>query len=47
MLVLVKNLFDLFMLVLMSGFSYIPPASFTNELYTPDATVSEEFLLHS
>ena len=27
--------------------SYIPLASFTDELYTPDVTFSEEFLLHS
>ena len=47
MLVLVRNLSDLFMLVLVRGFAYIPLASFTDELYTPDATFSEEFLLHS
>ena len=41
MLVLVRNVFDLFMLVLVRSFSYIPLASFTDELYTP------EFLLHS
>ena len=43
----VRNLSDLFMLVLVRSFSYIPLASFTDELYTPDATFSEEFLLHS
>ena len=47
MLVLVRNLSDLFMLALVRSFSYIPLASFTDELYTPDATFSEEFLLHS
>ena len=46
-LVLVRNLSDLFMLVFVRSFSYIPLASFTHELYTPDATFSEEFLLHS
>ena len=45
MLVLVRNLSDLFMLVFVMSFSYIPLASFTDELYTPDATFSEEFLL--
>ena len=44
MLVLVRNISDLFMLVLVRGFSYVPLASFTDELYTPDATFSEEFL---
>ena len=47
MLVLVRNLSDPFMLVLVKSFSYIPLASFTDELYTSDATFSEEFLLHS
>ena len=47
MLVLVRNLSDLFMLVLVRSSSDIPLASFTDELYTPDATFSEEFLLHS
>ena len=47
MLILVRNLSDLFVLVLVSSFSYIPLASFIDELYTPDATFSEEFLLHS
>ena len=42
-----RNLSDLFMLVLVGGFSYIPLASFTDELHTHDATFSEEFLLHS
>ena len=37
-LVLVRNLSDLFKLVLMRSFSYIPLASFTDELYTSDAT---------
>ena len=46
-LVLVRNLSDLFMLVFVRSFSYIPLASFTHELYTPDATFSEEFRLHS
>ena len=35
MLVLVRNLSDLFMLVLVRTFSYIPLANFTDELYTP------------
>ena len=47
LLVSVRNLSDLFMLVLVRSFSYIPLASFTDELYTPDAAFSEEFLLHS
>ena len=47
MLVLVRNLSDLFMLVLVRRFSYIPLASFTDELYTSGATFSEEFLLQS
>ena len=47
LLVLVRNLSDLFVLVLVRSFSYIPLARFTDELYTPDATFSEEFLLHS
>ena len=47
MLVLVRNLSDLFMLGLVRSFSYIPLASFTDELYTPDAAFSKEFLLHS
>ena len=47
MLVLVRNLSDLFMIVLVRSFLYIPLASFTGELYAPDATFSEEFLLHS
>ena len=47
MLVLVRNLSDLFILVLVRSFSYIPLASFAVELYTSDATFSEEFLLHS
>ena len=46
-LVLVRNLSDLLMLVLLKSFSHIPLASFTDELYAPDATFSEEFLLHS
>ena len=46
-LVLVRNLSDLFMLVLVRSFPYIPLASFIDELYTPGATFSEEFLLHS
>ena len=46
-LFLLRNLSDLFNLVLVRSFSYIPLASFTDELYTPDATYSEEFLLHS
>ena len=45
--VLVMNLSDFFMLVLVRSFSSIPLTSFTDELYTPDATFSEEFLLHS
>ena len=47
MLVLVRNLSDLFMLVLVRSFSDMPLASFTDELNTADATFSEEFLLHS
>ena len=47
MLGLVRNLSDLLVLVLVRSFSYIHFASFTDELYTPDATFSEEFLLHS
>ena len=47
MLVLVWNLSDHFMLVLVRSFSYIPLASFADELYTPDATFSEELLSHS
>ena len=47
MLVLVRSLSDLFMLVLVRSFSYIPFATFTDELYTPDDSFSEEFLLHS
>ena len=35
------------MLVVVRVFSYIPLASFTDEVYTPDASFSEEFLLHS
>ena len=42
-LVLVRNLSDLFMLVLVRSFSYSLVASFTDELYTPDATFSEDF----
>ena len=45
--VLVVNLSDLFVLVLVKSFSYIPHASFTDELYTLDGTFSEKFLLHS
>ena len=40
MLVLVRNLSDLFMLGLVRSFSYIPFACFTDELYTLDATFS-------
>ena len=47
LLVLVMNLSDLFMLVLVRSFSYIPHASFTDELYTVDGTFSEKSLLHS
>ena len=47
MLVLVRNVSDLFMLVLVRSFSYIPLPGFTDELYTPDAIFNEEFLLHS
>ena len=47
MLVLVRNLSDLFILVLVRSFSYITLASFAVELFTSDATFSEEFLLHS
>ena len=46
MLVLVRTLSDLFMLVLVRRFSYISLASFTDELYIPDATFNEEFVLH-
>ena len=42
LLVLVRNLSDLFVLVLVRSFSYIPLASFTDELYTPDTTFSED-----
>ena len=42
LLVLVRNLSDLFVLVLVRSFSYIPLASFINELYTPDTTFSED-----
>ena len=44
---LVRNLSDLFMLILVRRLLYIPLASFTDEFCTPDATFSEEFLLHS
>ena len=44
---LVRNLSDLFMLVLVRSFSYIRLAGFTDELYTPDATFGEGFLLHA
>ena len=47
MLVLVRNVSDLFMLVVVKSFSYIPLARFIDELYTPDATFGEEFLLPS
>ena len=47
LLVLVRKLSDIFMLVFVRSFSYIPLAIFTDELYTPDATFSQEFLLHS
>ena len=47
MLDLVRNLSDLFMLVLVRNISYFSLASFTDQLYTPDAAFSEEFLLHS
>ena len=47
LLVLVRKLSDIFMLVFVRSFSYIPLAIFTDELYTPDAAFSQEFLLHS
>ena len=47
MLVLVRNLSDLYMLFLLRSFSYTPLGSFTDGLYTRDATFSEELLLHS
>ena len=37
---LLRNLSDLFMLVLVRIFSYIPFVCFTDDLYTPDATFS-------
>ena len=47
MLVLVRNLSDLFMLVLVRIFLDIPLASFTDELYTPDANFSDEFFFYT
>ena len=35
------------MLLLVKSFSYTLDASFSDELSTPDAIFSEEFLLHS